>query len=182
MVSDIPWIIKNPSNWFDHNRRCEIGTKYCIFSAWRYRDQRLAISRPAIGVISPSDWQYRDQRLALSLPAIGNIAISDWRYLSQRLTFSTIESNITCLSIDVHGLSSWHGMLSSFSLKNVSSMQSSSPSTLTNHQTECICFSPPLYNLFLFTRLLHVTLHTQQVCLYVIFIIFKRLQEWLKTT
>ena len=54
-VSDIPWIIKNPSNRFDHNRRCEIGTKCCIFSAWHYLSQRLAISRPAIGVISPSD-------------------------------------------------------------------------------------------------------------------------------
>ena len=54
-VSCIPWSIKNPSNWSDHNRRCEIGTKRCIFSAWRYLSQRLAISRQEIGVISPSE-------------------------------------------------------------------------------------------------------------------------------
>ena len=51
----IPWIIENPSNWSDHNMRCEIGTKYCVFSAWRYRDRRLALSRQAIDVLSNSD-------------------------------------------------------------------------------------------------------------------------------
>ena len=43
-VSCITWIIKNPSNWSDHDMRCEIGTKCCVFSAWRYRDRRLAFS------------------------------------------------------------------------------------------------------------------------------------------
>ena len=62
----IPWIIKNPSNWSDHDMRCEIGTKCCVFSAWRYRDRRLAFSPPAIGVIVTGDWRYRDRRLAFS--------------------------------------------------------------------------------------------------------------------
>ena len=110
--------------------------------------------------------------MALSRPAIGNIATSDWRYLSQRLTFSTIESNITCFSIDVHDLSSWHGVLSSFSLKNVSSMQSSSssssPSTPNQSLGETYIFFL-YFSVFSFSqRHLHVTLHTQQVCLYVI--------------
>ena len=57
-VSCIPWIIKNPSNWSDHNMRCEIGTKCCVFSAWRYRDRRLALSPPAIDVLYNREQYY----------------------------------------------------------------------------------------------------------------------------
>ena len=31
--------------------RCKTGTKCCVFSDWRYRDRRLALSPPAIGVL-----------------------------------------------------------------------------------------------------------------------------------
>ena len=65
-VSDIPWIIKNPSNWPDYNRRCEIGTK-CVFLAH--------------GVIATSDWQYRVQRLAISRRAIDVLYNREQYYL-----------------------------------------------------------------------------------------------------
>ena len=77
----IPWIIKNPSNWSDHDMRCEIGTKCCVFSAWRYRDRRLALSPPAIGVIVTGDWRYLQQRLTSS-PTESDITINSHKTIS----------------------------------------------------------------------------------------------------
>ena len=61
----IPWIIKNPSNWSEHDMRCEIGTKCCVLAHgvlttgdWRYRDRRLAFSPPAIDVLSNRERHY----------------------------------------------------------------------------------------------------------------------------
>ena len=41
----------------------------------------MALSRPAIGNIATSDWQYRDQRLALSRPAIDVLYNREQYYL-----------------------------------------------------------------------------------------------------
>ena len=61
----IPWIIENPSNCSEHDMRCEIGTKCCALAHgilttgdWRYRDRRLALSPPAIDVLSNRERHY----------------------------------------------------------------------------------------------------------------------------
>ena len=114
--------------------------------------------------------------MAFSRLAIGVIVTGDWRYLSQRLTFSTIESNITCFSIDVHDLSSWTWYVTKSQPKNHVICTILIPLHPNQPLVWMYIFLPSFYNLFLFTRLLHVTLHTQQVCLYVIFKFLKRLK------
>ena len=90
--------------------------------------------------------------MALSRPAIGNIATSDWRYLSQRLTFSTIESNITCFSIDVHDLSSWTWCVTKSQPKNMLSVQFSPPLHPNQPLVWMYIFLPPFFSLFILTK------------------------------
>ena len=59
-VPCIPWIIKNPSNWSEHDMRCEIGTKCCVL---------------AHGVLTTGDWRSLPQRLTFS-PTESDITIN----------------------------------------------------------------------------------------------------------
>ena len=131
-------------------------------SDWRYLSQRLAISRPAIGVISPSDWQYRDQRLALSLPAIDVLYNREQYYLFIN----------RC---------PWPILLAWYAIKFQSKKRIIYAILFPLHPNQPL---GETYIFFLFfsvfsfsQRHLHVTLHTKQVCLYVILNFFKRLQE-----
>ena len=144
-MSDIPWIIKNPSNWFDHNRRCEIGTKYCIFSAWQYRDRRLALSLPAIDVL------YNREQYYLFFNRCPWPILLTWCAIK----FQSERRIIYAILIPLH------------------------PNQPLGETYIFFLY----FSVFSFSqRHLHITLHTKQVCLYVILKFFKWLQEWLKTT
>ena len=114
--------------------------------------------------------------MALSRPAIGNIATSDWRYLSQRLTFSTIESNITCF----FNRCPWPILLTWCAIKFQPEKRIIYAILFPFHPNQPLVW---MYIFFLYfsvfsfsQRHLHVTLHTKQVCLYVIFKFLKRLK------
>ena len=121
----------------------------------------------AHGVIATSDWQYRDQRLALSLPAIDVLYNREQYYLFFNrcpwpilqtwcaIKFQPKKRIICTILIPLHPNQSLDETYIFFLYSSVFSFSQ---------------------------RHLHVTLHTQQVCLYVILKFFKRLQEWLKTT
>ena len=121
----------------------------------------------AHGVIATSDWQYRDQRLALSLPAIDVLYNRERHYL-------------------FFNRCPWPILLTWYAIKFQPERRIIYAILIPLHPNQPLVW---MYIFFLYfsvfsfsQRHLHVTLHTKQVCLYVILKFFKWLQEWLKTT
>ena len=116
----------------------------------------------AHGVIATSDWQYRDQRLALSLPAIDVLYNREQYYLFIN----------RC---------PWPILLTWYAIKFQSKKRIIYAILFPFHPNQPL---GETYIFFLYSsvfsfsqRHLHITLHTKQVCLYVILNFFKRLQE-----
>ena len=121
--------------------------------------------------------------MALSLPAIGNIATGDWRYLSQRLAISRPAIDILYNREQYYlfiNRCPWPILLTWCAIKFQPEPRIIYAILIPLHPNQPL---GETYIFFLYfsvfsfsQRHLHITLHTQQVCLYVIFKFLKRLK------